>query len=144
MVLSLHTIKSAKGARHKAKVIGRGNASGHGTYSTRGQKGQKSRSGGRSGLKQKGIKQMILSFPKMRGFKSIHPKPVVLNLNDLDKIAGNIINPKVILENGLVREIRRGVKILGDGEVKRPLTVKDCEVSASAREKIEKAGGHIQ
>lgn len=144
MSLALHTIKAAKGAKHKKKIIGRGNASGHGTYSTRGQKGQKSRSGGSKGLKRKGLRQLILSFPKMRGFKSIHPKPAVLNLKDLEKISGNIITPKIILENGLVREIKNGVKILGDGEIKRAVTVKECEVSGSAREKIEKAGGHIQ
>ena len=84
-MLSLHTIKPNKGETKKRKRVGRGNASGHGTYSGRGQKGQRSRSGGKSGLKRKGMKQILLQTPKLRGFKSDKPKNQVINLVDINK-----------------------------------------------------------
>ncbi|PIY78798.1 MAG: 50S ribosomal protein L15, partial [Parcubacteria group bacterium CG_4_10_14_0_8_um_filter_35_7] len=83
MSLSLHNLKSRK--RKKRKRVGRGNASGHGTYSGRGLKGQKSRSGGKKGLKLKGFKVIIQNIPKTRGFKSIHPKMEIVNTGDLEK-----------------------------------------------------------
>lgn len=143
MTLSFHTIKPSVGSKHRKKRVGRGNASGHGTYSTRGQKGQRARTGGRKGLKLKGFKRMILSTPKLRGFKSSHPKPAILNLKDLERISESKITPQVLLGAGLVRNIKNGVKILGEGEIKRVLMVKGCKVSKSVREKIEKAGGKI-
>lgn len=142
-MLAFHTIRPARGSKHRKKRLGRGNASGHGTYSTKGQKGQKARSGGRKGLKIKGLKRMILSFPKLRGFKSPHPKPAILNLKDLEKIRDVKITPEVVLKGGLVYNIKDGVKILGDGEIKRAITVEGCAVSKSAKEKIEKAGGQV-
>jgi large subunit ribosomal protein L15 len=144
MSLAMHTIKPAAGSRHRKKILGRGNASGHGTYSTKGQKGQRARSGGRKGLKIKGFKRMILSFPKLRGFKSSHPKPAILNLKDLKKIRDAKITPEVVLKSGLVYNIKDGVKILGDGEIKRAIIVEGCAVSKSAKEKIEKAGGTVK
>lgn len=144
MVLSLNTIRPALGSRHRKKRIGRGNASGHGTYSTRGQKGQRARSGGRKGLKLKGFRTMILSIPKLRGFKSHRPKPTILNLKDLNRISEDKITPQVLLKRGLVRALKNGVKILGEGEIERPMIVEGCEVSESAKEKIEKVGGHVK
>ena len=82
--LSLHTIKSAKGATKKRKRVGRGNASGQGTYSGRGIKGQKSRSGV-SGLKRLGMRQILRRIPKQRGFKSLKPDNQVVNLADINK-----------------------------------------------------------
>lgn len=144
MVLTLHTIKPATGSRHRKKTLGRGNASGHGTYSTKGQKGQRARSGGRKGLKQKGFRAMILSFPKIRGFKSRQPKTAILNLDDLNLSSLNLITPKTLFKAGLIENIGRGVKILGEGSIKRVVTVGGCEVSESAKKKIEKAGGSIK
>ena len=84
MSLSLHTIKPSKGAAKKRKRVGRGNASGHGTYSTRGLKGQKSRSGV-SGLKRLGLKMTLSRIPKKRGFKSPKAKNQVVNLTDINE-----------------------------------------------------------
>ena len=104
MSLSLHTIKPAKGAIKRKKRIGRGNASGHGSYSTRGLKGQRSRSGGRNKLKRLGFKKILAQTPKMRGFKSGKPKNQAVNLEALNKVftAGAKINVKSLLKAGLV------------------------------------------
>lgn len=146
MSLSLHTIKPAKGSKRSKKRVGRGNASGHGSYSTRGIKGQKARSGGRGGLKYKGMKAMLLSIPKKRGFKSMRKKSEILNINDLDKkFEDNTrITLKVLQKSGMISKIKNGVKILGDGETKKKFVISGCDVSKSAREKIEGAGGSIR
>lgn len=146
MALSFHTIKPAKGSKHNKKRVGRGNASGHGTYATRGLKGQKSRSGGRGGLKYKGMKPMLLAIPKKRGFNSLNKKPSILNIKDLDVKFndGAKITPKTLQEAKLVSKISNGVKILGNGETKKKFIVEECMVSKSAKEKIEKAGGKIK
>ena len=140
MSLSLHTIKPAKGAVKKKKRIGRGNASGSGTYSGRGLKGQRSRSGGKSGLKRLGMKIMLKTIPKKRGFKSAKPKNQVVNLVDLNKNFkdGDAVNPKSLLKQGLIGKITLPVKILGNGE----LTVKELKfsgvkMSESVKSKLE-------
>lgn len=141
--LSLSNLKAPKG-RKRRKTVGRGNASGHGTYSTRGQKGQKARTG-TGGLKLKGLRQRLLPIPKLGGFSSIHPKAAHVNLRDLGVFNANaVVSPKSLVRKGLVSTPRFGVKILGKGEIDKPLTIQSCTVSASAREKIEKAGGSIK
>lgn len=145
MALTLHKIKSFPGSRKKVKRVGRGLGS-KGTYSGRGQKGQKARSGGRKGLKLLGMKRIILSTPKLRGFKSPYAKMSVVNVSDLEKKFkdGEIVNPKTLLEKRLVGKMNVAVKILGDGELKKKLIIEKCAVSASAKEKVEKAGGQIK
>jgi large subunit ribosomal protein L15 len=144
MALTLQTIKSFPKSRKKVKRVGRGLGS-TGTYSGRGQKGQKARSGGKKGLKMLGMRRIILSTPKLRGFKSPYSKMTAVNVLDLEKKFndGERVTPKTLLEKGLVGKMNVAVKILGDGELKKKLTVSECAVSASAREKIEKAGGKI-
>lgn len=117
-----------------------------GTYSGRGQKGQRARSGGRKGLKLMSMKRLIQSTPKLRGFKSHYPKFTVVNLSELEKKfnEGERVTPKTLLEKGLVGKIGERVKILGGGELKKKLTIGGCALSSSAREKIEKAGGKIR
>ncbi len=146
MSLALHNLHPARGSRKTKKRIGRGNASGHGTYSTRGQKGQRARSGGRKGLKRKGMRQLLMSLPKIGGFKSLSMRPAILNVGDLEKnfTDGAMVNPGAILAKGLVRNIGNGVKILGDGELKKKLKVSDCLVSESAKQKITAAGGAVE
>ena len=146
MSLSLHTIKPARGSVRKKKRIGRGNASGHGSYSTRGQKGQRSRSGGRNKLKRLGFKQILAATPKHRGFKSAKPKNQVVNLKDLNDnfSAGAKINPASLLKAGLVQNVQKKIKILGQGE----LTLKNLEfegvkLSDSVKAQIEKTGGKM-
>ncbi len=138
MPLSLHTIKPAKGSVKKKKRVGRGNASGHGTYSTRGIKGQKSRSGV-SNLKRLGMKMTLMRVPKKRGFKSLKPKDQVLNLADINKNFkdGDVINPKVLLKKGLIDTVKIGVKILGNGDLKlKNLKFEGVKMSESVKEKL--------
>lgn len=120
-MLSLNTITKAKGSSKKNKRVGRGNASGHGTYSTRGLKGQKSRSGV-SNLKRLGMKKQLLAIPKSRGFRSLSPKNQVvsiktINLNFKDN---ETVNPAILFEKKLISSVSLPVKILG----KEKLTVK--------------------
>lgn len=144
MSLTLHTIKSFSGSRKKVRRVGRGLGS-RGTYSGRGGKGQTARSGGKKGLKLMGLRKLLLSTPKIRGFKSPYKKMLAVNVSDLEKKFkdGDKITPKTLLEKGLVDKMRVEVKILGGGEIKKKLVVQDCAVSASAKEKIEHAGGKI-
>ncbi len=144
MTLSLHTLKSHKGSRKSKKRIGRGLAS-TGTYSGRGVKGQRARSGGRSGLALKGLRPLMLATPKKRGFTVSTNKPVVINVGDLttEFANGAKVNPQILKKKGLVDDSSAGVKILGKGEIGIRLIVSGCLVSASAKAKIEKAGGAI-
>lgn len=146
MSLSLHTIRPARGSARNKKRIGRGNASGHGSYSTRGQKGQRSRSGGRNKLKRLGFKQILAATPKNRGFKSAKPKNQVVNLKDLNDnfSAGAKVNAASLLKAGLVQTVQKNIKILGQGQ----LTLKNLEfegvkASDSVKLQIEKMGGKI-
>lgn len=146
MSLSLHTIRPARGSARNKKRIGRGNASGHGSYSTRGQKGQRSRSGGSNKLKRLGFKKILAATPKMRGFKSAKPKNQVVNIKDLNDnfSAGAKINAPGLLKAGLIRTIIKPVKILGQGELRlKNLEFEGIKLSDSAKSQVEKLGGKI-
>lgn len=146
MTLNLHTIKPAAGATHKRKRVGRGNSSGHGAYSGRGLKGQKSRSGV-SGLKKLGLRPLLLNIPKQKGFKSAKPKNQVVNLGDLNNNfkSGETVNPRTLRARGLIDKTELPVKILGEGELKlKNLNLQGLKASASAREQIEKLGGKLE
>ena len=146
MSLSLHTIKPARGSVRRKKRIGRGNASGHGTYSTRGLKGQRSRGGGRNKLKRLGFKKILAQTPKMRGFKSDKPKNQAINLQALNNSfsTGSKINAASLFKAGLVRTVAAPIKILGQGELKlKNLEFEGVKLSESAKEQIEKMGGKI-
>lgn len=145
MALQLENLRPAWGAKKKRKRVGRGDSSGHGTYSTRGAKGQRARSGGKGGLKLKGLKSNILSIPKLGGFRSLRAKLAIVNLKDLEENFENndIITPGKLLEKGLIKETRAGVKVLGMGELKKKLIIKINKISASAKEAVEKAGGQV-
>ncbi len=147
MPLSLHTIKPAKGAIKKKKRVGRGNSSGHGTYSGRGLKGQRARSGGKSGLKRKGMKQILLQTPKLRGFKSDKPKNQPVNLVDLNKIfkEGQKISPASLLKAGLIDNLKMPAKILGKGELRvKKLEFSNVKISKSVEEQIKKMDGKVK
>ena len=144
-MLSLNTIKPAKGATKKRKRVGRGNASGHGTYSTRGIKGQKARSGV-SNLKRLGIRKMLLSTPKRKGFKSHKSKNQVVSLGLIDKNfkEGEKINSENLFKKGMIGDINLPIKILGNGNLQvKNLEFEGVKVSESAKEQISKAGGKI-
>lgn len=134
-MLSLNTIKQSKGVKKKRKRIGRGNASGTGTYGGKGIKGQKSRSGV-SNLKRLGMKQRLLQIPKVRGFKSPKPKNRVLSVKVINAnfSDGDIINSKVLFEKKLISRLNQPVKILG----KEKLTVKVKFEGIKLNETIQK------
>lgn len=149
MELTLHTLRPHAGSRKKAKRIGRGLGSGHGAYSTRGIKGQRARSGGSHGLLRKGLQPILRQIPKLRGFKSIHEKPLIVNLDILEKYFrdGDAVNPSVLYKKHILHT-RKGsvanIKILGTGTLTKKLTIERCAVSKTAENAITKAGGIIK
>lgn len=144
MSIKLHTLQS-NFKRKKRKTIGRGNASGHGTYSTRGIKGQRARSGV-GGLRLKGMKHIILSTPKLRGEKSIYPKAEIVSLSNLERVYkdGAAINVAALASSGLVSSSGAEVKILAGGKLSKKFIISGCRVSAGAKKMIEAAGGEVE
>jgi large subunit ribosomal protein L15 len=141
--MKLHELSPAKGSKHKKKRVGRGPGSGIGKTSGRGEKGQKSRTGysSRPGF-EGGQMPLIRRVPK-RGFTNIWKTEYsVVNLSQLAELEGEV-NPEVLLAHGLVRSGKK-VKVLGDGEIGKALTVVANKFSKSAREKIEAAGGRCE
>ena len=150
--LSLSTLKPAQ-KRRPRKRVGRGLGSGKGRYSGRGIKGQKSRAGShkmRAGF-EGGQMPIYMRLPKQRGSTSKDAMPigphrtttVPVNLRDLDRVfdEGADVTLELLVEKGLIKNTRTDVKILGQGDLKKKLTVRAHAFSATAREKIEKAGG---
>lgn len=144
MALTLENLKPNKGSRKEKKRVGRGLGS-TGSYSGRGVKGQRARSGGRAGLKLKGLRPLMLSTPKSRGFSRAIARPKVVNVEDLAKnfANGTKVNPRLLVKKGLISDASSGVKILGNGEIGVSLKIEECKVSKIAKEKIEKAGGTV-
>ncbi|MDR3271523.1 MAG: 50S ribosomal protein L15 [Peptococcaceae bacterium] len=144
--MKMHELKPAPGSTHSTKRLGRGIGSGQGKTAGKGHKGQKARSGGgvRRGF-EGGQMPMARRLPK-RGFTNIFKKEyVILNLRDLDLFnAGDTVNYETLFETGLIKTVKDGVKILGMGELSKPLTVQVDKVSRSAAEKIVAAGGKIE
>ena len=145
MALALHTIKKDKGRNKKGKVLGRGWSSGRGKTSGRGMKGQKARSGGRGGLKLKGMKSQIQSMPKLPGFKSHYPKMAIINLAKLEVAFkdGDKVTAAVLMQKGMISQKKTGLKILGKGELKKKLTVIADQASETAKQAIENSGGKL-
>lgn len=145
--LRLHTLKPRPGARHRVKRLGCGESSGHGKTSGKGHKGQKARSGGSIRLGFEGGQMPLIRRIPKRGFNNAAFKTnyAPVNLVDLEKLSvTGVIDEKALREAGLVNGRWDGVKILGTGDLKKKLSVKVDKISASAREKIEKAGGSIE
>ena len=144
--MKLHELSPAEGSVSKAYRKGRGEGSGNGKTAGRGQKGQKARSGGgvRPGF-EGGQMPLARRLPK-RGFNNIFAKPLeVINVSALNKFEdGATVNVCDLLEKGILSKCEYGVKILGNGEVTKKLTVRASAFSASAKEKIEKAGGKAE
>ena len=145
--MNQHSIKSPKGAKRARRRVGRGDASGYGSYSGRGVKGQKSRSGG--GVKagfQGGQLSLLKRLPSMRGFTNIFRQEYhIVNLDQLALFpADTEITPEMLVEAGFIRNLNEPVKILGRGELDVALTVSAHRFSNTAREKIEAAGGRVE
>jgi len=141
--MKLHELQPAPGSRHSRKRVGRGTGSGMGKTSTRGHKGQWARSGGGVRLGFEGGQNPLYRRLPKRGFNNIHRKEfAIVNLEDLNKFAaGSEVTPETLLESGIVKNPKDGIKILGDGELNVSLTVKANKFSQSAIEKIQAAGG---
>ncbi len=134
MPIELHNLKPhVSGSK---KRVGRGGK--RGTYSGRGLKGQRARSGGRRGLKRLGLKPLMTQTHKLRGFKSPHPKPETVNLKDLQKHFkdGDVVTPGILLKKGLIKTTSKGVKILGVGKLTHKITAKGCSLSKTASEHV--------
>ncbi len=142
MSLTLSNIHPAKGATKKRKVIGRGGK--RGSYSGKGMKGQRARSGV-SGLKALGMKQMMLSTPKLRGFRSLNVKLPVVNISDLEAFDdGAIVDVRKMIQRGLIDKREKRVKVLGTGKLSKKLTVIANGFSTTAKAAIESAGGKAE
>ncbi len=133
------------GATHSQKRVGRGHGSGHGTYSGKGMKGQKSRSGKKLPYDnfEGGQSAFARHFHVLRGFNNKWRVPYQpVNLSTLDRFAeGTVITPELLKDAGILRHLREPVKVLGHGELTKPLDVRVHAFSASAAEKIAQAGG---
>ncbi|MBW1659049.1 MAG: 50S ribosomal protein L15 [Deltaproteobacteria bacterium] len=144
--MKLSDLRPPEGAVKKRKRVGCGTGSGHGCTSCKGMKGQRSRSGGGVPPWFEGGQMPLQRRLPKRGFVNIFKKNYVLihleKLNDFP--AGSEIGLEEFLEKGFIRKMLDGVKILGDGEIKVPLTVSAHKFTRAAREKIEKAGGKVR
>ena len=146
--MQLHDLRPAEGSTHARKRIGRGNSSGHGTTAGRGTKGQLSRAGGGKGAGFEGGQQpLAMRLPKLPGFKNhnrVEYAPV--NVARLEALFadGETVDAESLMAKGVIKHDYIPVKVLGDGELTKQLTVKVDKVSASAKAKIEAAGGKVE
>ena len=144
--MKLHDLAPAEGSSKEVKRIGRGHGSGQGKTAGKGHKGQNARSGGgvRPGF-EGGQTRLARRIPK-RGFNNIFAaKYTAINVSDLEKfVDGTVVDGELLVAAGVVKKCGNGIKVLGGGELTKKLTVKAAAYSASAKEKIEKAGGEAE
>lgn len=146
--MQLHDLYPAEGSRKNRKRVGRGNSGKGGTTAGRGQKGQKSRSGGGKGPGfEGGQMKLAMRLPKLPGFRNpcrVEYAPVNLDrLNDLFE-DGAVVDTDALVAKNVIKNNMTLVKVLGDGELTKKLTVRVDKVSASAKSKIEAAGGTVE
>ena len=146
VTMKLHELSPAPGSTKKAFRVGRGAGSGNGKTAGKGHKGQKARSGGgvRPGF-EGGQMPLQRRIPK-RGFNNIFAKQfAIVNVSDLERFDNDtVVTEELLVQTGLVKKALDGVKILGNGDLSKKLTVNATAFSASAKEKIEKAGGKAE
>jgi len=145
--MKLHDLQPMTGSTKKRKRVGRGISAGQGKTAGRGTKGQKSRSGGnKAPYFEGGQLPLVRRLPFKRGFVNIfRVEYAPINLDRLDRFAaGSEVTPEAMVEVGLIKSVRQPVAILGRGDLDRPLTIKAHRFSASARSKIEAAGGSVE
>ena len=142
-----HELKPPIGAKHSRKRVGRGDGSGHGSFSGRGCKGHKSRAGGgvRIGF-EGGQLPLIERLPRKRGFTNIFKADYcIINVGQLNSFDANTeITPQVLKKAGLIKSLNNPIKILGNGEIDKPLIIKTGKYSSSAEKKIVAAGGKVE
>ncbi len=144
--MKLDELKPAPGSKHKPKRVGRGPGSGHGKTACRGQKGQRSRSGAKlSPGFEGGQMPLIRRLPK-RGFTNVFKKPwTIVNIRDLARFpAETVVDRELLIKAGLIPKTSDRVKLLGQGTVNVPLTVRVQAVSAQAKQLIEAQGGKVE
>ena len=142
--MKLHELKPAEGSRQVRNRVGRGTSSGNGKTAGRGQKGQKARGKVRLGF-EGGQMPLFRRMPK-RGFKNINRKEyAIVNLETLNKFEdGAEVTPSLLVESGIIKDEKDGIKVLGNGTLNKQLTVKASKFSASAKEAIESKGGKAE
>ena len=146
--MELKDLKPAEGSTHSRKRVGRGNGSGYGKTAGRGLNGQKSRAGGgkRPGF-ERGQTPLAMRLPKLPGFRNINRVEYLpVNVSRLEEKyeAGEVVNGETLKAKGIIKHEDALVKVLGDGEITKALTVSVDKVSASAKAKIEAAGGKVE
>ena len=144
--MKLQDLKPAEGSTQPAFRKGRGAGSGNGKTAGRGHKGQKARSGGGVRIGFEGGQMPLARRIPKRGFNNIFAKPLEsINVSALDKFEdGAVVDAQALLDAGVLSKCRYGVKILGNGEITKKLTVKASAFSETAKEKIEAAGGKAE
>ena len=142
--MRLCDLRPAKGSVKARKRVGRGIGSGHGKTSTRGTKGDKARGSTPPGF-EGGQTPLHRRLPQRRGFTNIFKKEyAIVNLDTLAKLSEETITPELLLEKGIVKKIKSGVRVLGRGEIERAITVRAHYFSKSAEEKIKAKGGAVE
>ena len=146
--MQLHDLRPNEGAKKARKRIGRGNSSGHGTTAGRGQNGQLSRAGGGKGAGfEGGQTPLAMRLPKLPGFRNINRveyAPVNVSRIDALYADGETVNGESLCAKGVIKKPFIPVNVLGNGEITKKLTVQAAAFSASAKEKIEAAGGKAE
>jgi large subunit ribosomal protein L15 len=143
--MKLSDLAPAPGSRKKKKRVGRGCGSGHGKTSCKGHKGQKARTGGGTPPGFEGGQMPLQRRLPKRGFTNIFQQEyAIVNIGMLEKLTETNITPDILLQEGVIKTIKNGLKILGGGEITRPVSVKAHAFSASAKEKILKAQGSVE
>lgn len=144
--MKLHELRPAEGSRKRPKRLGRGTGSGLGRNSGKGEKGQRSRTGGGVRLGFEGGQMPLYRRLPKRGFTNIFAKEyAVINVERLNEFEnGTEVTPELLLEKKVINKVYDGVKILGNGELQKNLIVKAAKFSKTAAEKIEAAGGKIE
>ena len=144
--MKLFELQPTQGATKDAKRKGRGHGSGNGKTAGRGHKGQKARSGGGVRIGFEGGQMPIYRRLPKRGFNNIFAKSYVqVNVSDLNKFDnGAVVDAQALIDAGIIKKSLDGVKILGNGNIEKKLTVKAAKFTGSAKEKIEAAGGKVE
>ena len=147
--MDITSLPHVRGAKHRRKRVGRGIGSGHGKTSTRGQKGQRARTGSHKRPGFEGSRMPLIRRVPKRGFRrKAHGREIVqeiLNLDSLNRFAdGQRVTPEVLREAGLVNDTTSRIKLLGDGTLKKKVTIAVHRASESAKAKVSQAGGTLE
>jgi large subunit ribosomal protein L15 len=144
--MRIEDIRPAEGSTKNKKRVGRGVGSGHGKTACKGHKGQKARSGGTKGAGFEGGQMPLQRRIPKRGFKNIFKKEfAIVNLDIIDALKDYaVITPELLIEKGVIKKMKDGLKVLAKGSIQRPVTIKANAFSTSAAAKIEAAGGKTE